>query len=37
MPVLRICTFHDLRGTAVTLLPEADCKPRQSATITGIR
>ncbi len=27
--------FHDLRGTAVTLLSEADCKPQQIATITG--
>ena len=27
--------FHDLRGTAVTLLSEAECKPQQIATITG--
>jgi integrase len=27
--------FHDLRGTAVTLLSEADCTPQQIATITG--
>jgi hypothetical protein len=28
--------FHDLRGTAVTLLSEANCSPQQIATITGI-
>ncbi|WP_246688200.1 tyrosine-type recombinase/integrase [Methylobacterium sp. WL120] len=27
--------FHDLRGTAVTLLSEAGCNPQQIATITG--
>lgn len=27
--------FHDLRGTAVTLLSEAGCTPQQVATITG--
>jgi integrase len=27
--------FHDLRGTAVTLLSEADSTPQQVATITG--
>jgi integrase len=27
--------FHDLRGTAVTLLSEAACTPQQIATITG--
>jgi hypothetical protein len=27
--------FHDLRGTAVTLLSEADSTPQQIATITG--
>jgi integrase len=27
--------FHDLRGTAVTLLSEADCTIQQIATITG--
>jgi integrase len=27
--------FHDLRGTAVTLLLEAGCTPQQIATITG--
>lgn len=27
--------FHDLRGTAVTLLSEAECTPQQIATITG--
>jgi integrase len=27
--------FHDLRGTAVTLLSEAGCTPQQIATITG--
>ncbi len=27
--------FHDLRGTAVTLLSEANCTPQQIATITG--
>jgi hypothetical protein len=27
--------FHDLRGTAVTLLSEARCKPQEIATITG--
>jgi hypothetical protein len=27
--------FHDLRGTAVTLLSEATCTPQQIATITG--
>jgi integrase len=27
--------FHDLRGTAVTLLSEAKCTPQQIATITG--
>ncbi|MGY4605748.1 site-specific recombinase XerC [Bradyrhizobium sp. USDA 4474] len=27
--------FHDLRGTAVTLLSEADCTHQQIATITG--
>jgi integrase len=27
--------FHDLRGTAVTLLSEANCTPQQVATITG--
>jgi integrase len=27
--------FHDLRGTAVTLLSEAGCTPRQIPTITG--
>lgn len=27
--------FHDLRGTAVTLLSEARCTPQQIATITG--
>src|SRR5260370_25159329 len=26
--------FHDLRGTAVTLLSEAGCTPQQIATIT---
>jgi integrase len=28
-------TFHDLRGTAVTRLSEADCTPQEVATITG--
>lgn len=28
-------TFHDLRGTAVTRLPEAECTPQEIATITG--
>src|SRR5262245_13672 len=28
-------TFHDLRGTAVTRLSEADCTPQEIATITG--
>ncbi|MDO9426048.1 MAG: tyrosine-type recombinase/integrase [Methylobacterium sp.] len=27
--------FHDLRGTAITLLSEAGCNPQQVATITG--
>jgi integrase len=27
--------FHDLRGTAITLLSEAGCTPQQNATITG--
>jgi integrase len=27
--------FHDLRGTAVTWLSEANCSPQQIATITG--
>ncbi|MDH3579639.1 MAG: tyrosine-type recombinase/integrase [Hyphomicrobiales bacterium] len=27
--------FHDLRGTAVTMLSEADCTPQQIAAITG--
>src|SRR5262249_36815275 len=27
--------FHDLRGTAVTRLSEADCTPQEIATITG--
>jgi integrase len=27
--------FHDLRGTAVTLLSESGCTPQQIATITG--
>jgi integrase len=27
--------FHDLRGTAITLLSEADCRPQQIASITG--
>jgi integrase len=27
--------IHDLRGTAVTLLSEARCKPQEIATITG--
>lgn len=27
--------FHDLRGTAVTMLSEAQCTPQQIATITG--
>ncbi len=27
--------FHDLRGTAVTLLSEAECTPQLVATITG--
>jgi integrase len=27
--------FHDLRGTAVTMLSEAGCNPQQVATITG--
>jgi integrase len=27
--------FHDLRGTAVTLLSEANCTPQQIVTITG--
>ncbi|WP_236728782.1 tyrosine-type recombinase/integrase [Methylobacterium sp. WSM2598] len=27
--------FHDLRGTAVTMLSEAGCQPQQIATITG--
>jgi integrase len=27
--------FHDLRGTAITLLSEAGCTPQQIATITG--
>ena len=27
--------FHDLRGTAVTLLSKAGCTPQQIATITG--
>ena len=27
--------FHDLRGTAVTLLSEAGCTPQQIATISG--
>jgi integrase len=27
--------FHDLRGTAVTLLSEAGCTPQQVAAITG--
>jgi integrase len=28
-------TFHDLRGTAVTRLSEAECTPQQIASITG--
>ena len=28
-------TFHDLRGTAVTRLAEAECSPVDIATITG--
>ena len=28
-------TFHDLRGTAVTRLAEAECTPQEIATITG--
>jgi integrase len=28
-------TFHDLRGTAITRLSEADCTPQEIATITG--
>jgi integrase len=28
-------TFHDLRGTAVTRLSEADCTPQEIATYTG--
>ena len=28
-------TFHDLRGTAVTRLSEAECSPQQIATFTG--
>ena len=28
-------TFHDLRGTAVTRLSEAECTPQEIATITG--
>ena len=28
-------TFHDLRGTAVTRLSEADCTPQQIARFTG--
>lgn len=27
--------FHDLRGTAVTMLSEAKCSPQEIATITG--
>src|SRR4051794_27382740 len=27
--------FHDLRGTAVTMLSEAGCTPQEIATITG--
>jgi len=27
--------FHDLRGTAITMLSEASCTPQQIATITG--
>jgi len=27
--------FHDLRGTTVTLLSEAECNEQQIATITG--
>ena len=27
--------FHDLRGTAVTMMSEAGCTPREIATITG--
>ncbi|MEC9369540.1 MAG: tyrosine-type recombinase/integrase [Pseudomonadota bacterium] len=32
---LRDLTFHDLRGTAVTRLSEAECTPQEIATITG--
>lgn len=28
-------TFHDLRGTAVTRLSEAECTPQEIATVTG--
>ncbi len=28
--------FHDLRGTAVTMLSEAGCTPQEIATITGL-
>jgi integrase len=28
-------TFHDIRGTAVTRLSEAECTPQEIATITG--
>lgn len=28
-------TFHDLRGTAIRRLSEADCTPQEIATITG--
>ncbi len=27
--------FHDLRGTALTMLSEAGCTPQEIATITG--
>jgi integrase len=30
-----LLTFHDLRGTAVTRLSEAECTPQEIATITG--
>jgi integrase len=34
-PASRNCIFHDLRGTAVTMLAEAGCTTPQIAAITG--
>jgi integrase len=32
---VEVSTFHDLRGTAVTRLSEAECTPQEIATIAG--